>query len=99
MDAETAEDLRELVAYDEDTAGGLMTTDYFWIYPHRTVGATIAKIREIAPETEFIYYLYVTDQSEKLLGVLSLRTLLLSSHDATIHSIMDAALASVGHAW
>ncbi|HEX3466743.1 MAG TPA: hypothetical protein VHT05_01430, partial [Candidatus Elarobacter sp.] len=73
MDAETADDLRELVAYDEDTAGGLMTTDYFWIYPHRTVAATIAKIRQIAPETEFIYYLYVLDQSEKLLGTLSLR--------------------------
>jgi CBS domain-containing protein len=95
MDAETAEDLRELVAYDEDTAGGLMTTDYFWIYPHRTVTATIAKIRQIAPETEFIYYLYVTDQSEKLLGVLSLRTLLLSSPEATIHSIMDADLVTV----
>jgi len=95
MDAETAEDLRELVAYDEDTAGGLMTTDYFWIYPHRTVAATIAKIRQIAPETEFIYYLYVTDQSEKLLGALSLRTLLLSAPDATIHSIMDTDLISV----
>ncbi|HEV3086318.1 MAG TPA: CBS domain-containing protein [Candidatus Elarobacter sp.] len=95
MDAETAEDLRELVAYDEDTAGGLMTTDYFWIYPHRTVAATIAKIRQIAPETEFIYYLYVTDQSEKLLGTLSLRTLLLSAPDATIHSIMDTDIISV----
>jgi magnesium transporter len=95
MDAETADDLRELVAYDEDTAGGLMTTDYFWIYPHRTVTATIAKIRQIAPETEFIYYLYVTDQSEKLLGILSLRTLLLSAPDATIHSIMDTDLISV----
>ncbi|HTD36533.1 MAG TPA: CBS domain-containing protein [Candidatus Limnocylindrales bacterium] len=95
MDAETAEDLRELVAYDEDTAGGLMTTDYFWIYPHRTVTATIAKIRQIAPETEFIYYLYVTDQSEKLLGILSLRTLLLSAADATIHSIMDTDLVAV----
>jgi magnesium transporter len=95
MDAETADDLRELVAYDEDTAGGLMTTDYCWIYPHRTVSATIAKIREIAPETEFIYYLYVTDQSEKLMGVLSLRTLLLSAPGATIHSIMDADLITV----
>ena len=65
MDAETADDLRELVAYDEDTAGGLMTTDYFWIYPHRTVAATIAKIRELAPETEFIYYLYVTDPKRR----------------------------------
>ena len=89
MDAETAEDLRELVAYDEDTAGGLMTTDYMWIYPHRTVAATIAKIRELAPETEFIYYLYVTDETEKLLGVLSLRTLLLSSPDDIIHTVME----------
>jgi Mn2+/Fe2+ NRAMP family transporter len=95
MDAETADDLRELVAYDEDTAGGLMTTDYVWIYPHRTVAATIAKIREIAPETEFIYYLYVTDPSEKLLGVLSLRTLLLSAPDAIIHTVMDSDIVSV----
>ena len=95
MDAETADDLRELVAYDEETAGGLMTTDYFWIYPHRTVAATIAKIREIAPETEFVYYLYVTDPSEKLLGVLSLRTLLLSSPDALIQTVMDDEIVSV----
>ena len=95
MDAETADDLRELVAYAEDTAGGLMTTDYFWIYPHRTVAATMAKIRQIAPETEFIYYLYVLDQSEQLLGVLSLRTLLLAEPNATIHSIMDQSTISV----
>jgi CBS domain-containing protein len=95
MDAETAGDLRELVAYDDETAGGMMTTDYLWIYPHRTVAATMAKIRELAPETEFIYYLYVTDQSEKLLGVLSLRTLLLASPDATIHTIMDSDIVSL----
>jgi magnesium transporter len=95
MDRETADDLRELVAYDEGTAGGLMTTDYVWIYPHRTVAATIAKIRELAPETEFIYYLYVTDQSEKLLGVLSLRTLLLSAPDDIIHTVMDSDVVSV----
>jgi CBS domain-containing protein len=95
MEPETAEELRELTAYAENTAGGLMTTDFVWIYPHRTVMATIAKIREIAPETEFIYYLYVTDQAMKLLGVLSLRTLLLSDPDAAIHSIMDTDLVSV----
>ena len=95
MDPETAEELRELTTYDEDTAGGLMTTEFVWIYPHRTVGATIAKIREIAPETEFIYYLYVTDQAKKLLGVLSLRSLLLADPGAAIHSIMDVDLVSV----
>ena len=94
MDPEAAGELRDLVAYDENTAGGMMTTDYVWIYPHRTVGATIEKIREIAPETEFIYYLYVTDQAEKLLGALSLRTLLLSPASATIHSVMDSDLVT-----
>ena len=95
MEPETAEELRELTTYAENTAGGMMTTDFVWIYPHRTVEATIAKIREIAPETEFIYYLYVTDQATKLLGVLSLRTLLLSDPQAAIHSIMDSDLVAV----
>lgn len=95
MDAQTADDLRELVSYGEDTAGGLMTTDYVWIYPHRTIAATIEKIREIAPQTEFVYYLYVIDQAEKLLGVLSLRTLLLSKPDATIDDVMVSDLVSV----
>jgi CBS domain-containing protein len=95
MEPEAAGELRDLVKYADDTAGGMMTTDYVWIYPHRTVAATIAKLREIAPETEFIYYLYVTDQAEKLLGALSLRTLLLSSPEATIHSLMDRDLVTV----
>lgn len=95
MDTETADDLRELVGYGEHTAGGLMTTDYVWIYPHRTISATIEKIRDLAPETEFVYYLYVVDQSDKLLGVLSLRTLLLSKPDATIDDVMETDLVSV----
>jgi magnesium transporter len=95
MDAETADDLRELVGYGEHTAGGLMTTDYVWIYPHRTIAATIEKIREIAPETEFVYYLYVVDQSEKLLGVLSLRTLLLARPESTVDDVMETDIVSV----
>lgn len=96
MEPETAEELRELATYAEDTAGGLMTTEFVWIYPHRTVTATIDKLRELAPEAEFIYYLYVTDQAMQLLGVLSLRTLLLSNPDATIDSVMETDVVSVG---
>jgi magnesium transporter len=95
MEPETAGELRDLVEYDEDTAGGLMTTDYVWIYPHRTVAATIAKIREIGPESEFIYYLYVVDRARVLLGVLSLRTLLLALPTAFIHKLMDTDIVSV----
>ena len=95
MEPETAGELRELAKYEEDTAGGLMTTDYVWIYSHRTVAATIDKLREIAPETEFIYYLYVVDQSDKLLGVISLRQLLLVKPTETIHSIMATDVVHV----
>jgi magnesium transporter len=95
MNAYTAGELRELVKYPEDTAGGMMTTDYVWIYPHRTTEATIRKIREIAPASEFIYYLYVVDKNDQLLGVLSLRTLLLSLPTAFIERIMQTDLVTV----
>ncbi len=95
MDAYTAGELRELVKYPEDTAGGMMTTDYVWIYPHRTTEATIRKIREIAPASEFIYYLYVVDRDDHLLGTLSLRTLLLELPTAFIDRIMESDLVTV----
>jgi len=94
MAPQTAGELRDLVKYDPDTAGGLMTTDYVWIYPHRTVTATIAKIREVGPKSEFIYYLYVIDDREKLLGVLSLRTLLLALPTGFIEKLMRTDLVS-----
>ena len=95
MNDYTASELRELVKYAEDSAGGLMTTDYLWIYPHRTTVATMKKIREIGPESEFIYYLYVVDRQDTLIGVLSLRTLLLALPTAFIERIMETDLISV----
>jgi CBS domain-containing protein len=95
MNEYTASELRELVKYAEDTAGGLMTTDYTWIYPHRSVEATIRKIREIAPTSEFIYYLYVVDKEDTLLGALSLRTLLLSDPQSQIDTVMDTDLVTI----
>lgn len=90
-----AGELEDLVEYAPDTAGGLMTTDYVWIFPHRTTAATISKIREIGPESEFIYYLYVTDDRRKLLGVVSLRALLLALPTAFIHKLMESDVVSV----
>jgi CBS domain-containing protein len=95
MEPQTAGELRELVQYEFDTAGGLMTTEYVWIYPHRTVAATVEKIRELGPESEFIYYLYVTDEQRKLLGVMSLRMLLLALPTAFIHKLMKTDVVSV----
>ncbi len=95
MNAYTAGELRALVKYPENSAGGLMTTDYVWIWPHRTTEGTIRKIREIAPVSEFIYYLYVLDKDDHLLGALSLRTLLLALPTAFIERIMETDLVTV----
>lgn len=95
MNEYTAGELRELVKYAEDTAGGLMTTDYVWIYPHRTAEQTIRKIREIAPEQEFIYYLYVVDKHDRLLGILTLRDLLLADPSSSIERVMKTDLVTV----
>ncbi len=95
MNQSTAGELRELVKYEDDTAGGLMTTDFVWIFPHRTAEQTIHKIREIAPESEFIYYLYVVDKDERLLGVLTLRALLLAPQDEVIERVMEDDVVTV----
>lgn len=95
MEPETAGELRELATYDPETAAGLMTKDYVWIYPHRTIAATMEKIREMSPDTDFIYYLFVTDQERRLLGVLSLRQLILAAPQATVESIMETDVVTV----
>lgn len=95
MNADTAGELRELVKYEDDVAGGLMTTDFVWIYQHRTTLATVEKIRQIAPETEFVYYLYVVDERHRLLGVVTLRHLLLALPTAFIEKIMDTDIITV----
>ncbi|MGH7738073.1 MAG: magnesium transporter MgtE N-terminal domain-containing protein [Candidatus Tyrphobacter sp.] len=95
MSTSAAHELRELAKYPDDTAGGLMTTDLVWIYPHRTAEATISKIRELGPGSEFIYYLYVVDRRDHLLGVLSLRALLLAPPDAFIEAILEGDVVTV----
>jgi len=80
--------VRELMSHPEETAGGLMTTEFVTVDQKKTVQQTIEKMREFAPEAETAYYIYVTDDQEKLVGVLSLRELIISPPDVTIASVM-----------
>jgi len=88
MDREEAEEVRELLEHDEDTAGGLMTTDYVSFPPDMTAEEVMKELRLVAPDIEMIYYLYVVDREERLLGVLSLKDLILAAPKAEIASIM-----------
>jgi magnesium transporter len=89
MDAEDAEDIKDLLHYEEKTAGSIMTTEFISVFKTQTVRETMLQLKEEGPEAETIYYLYVVDSDKKLVGVLSLRDLIISSDEITIESIMN----------
>ncbi len=90
-----ADKVRALLRYPKDTAGGLMTNEFISILDHYTVEETIHILRKIAPSAETIYYLYVTDPSQRLVGVLSLRDLLIAQPDEKISKLMYERVISV----
>ena len=75
---EEAGEFAELLSYSDDSAGGLMTTDYVSVSPGATAEEVIEQLRAVDPEVETIYYVYVVDDNGKLDGVLSLRELITS---------------------
>jgi flagellar motility protein MotE (MotC chaperone) len=95
MEPEEAQEVEELLEHEEDTAGGLMTTEHVAFAPNVTVAEAIQRIRDEAKEAETIYYLYVTDPQERLLGVLSLRELILADPGQRLEQIMHTEVVSV----
>ena len=96
MEVEEAADVKELREYDEDEAGSLMTTEYIALPENLTAEATINELRRLAPEAETIYYIYVVDADEQLVGVLSLRELIIARPDTRLADIMRTRIVTVG---
>ena len=88
------EDIRRLSAYEERTAGALMTSDYATLDPQMTVAEALDALRLEAPDAETIYHAYVIDDERKLLGVVSLRVLILASPEQIISDIMVSSIVS-----
>jgi CBS domain-containing protein len=96
MEEDEADDVEELLNYREDSAGGLMTTEYVAIQYSLTAAQAIDRLRELEPDAESIYYVYVTDEEEHLLGVLSLRDLIVAKPNTHIRDFMIKNVISVG---
>lgn len=77
-----------ILGYEEDTAGRIMTPEYISLKQNLTVEQTLEKIRSLAPNSELIYYMYVVDQSRHLVGIVSLRDLVLNPPEQTLEKIM-----------
>jgi magnesium transporter len=79
MEPDEAADVRALLSYEEETAGGLMTTDFITVSPDETAQQVIDRLRELAPSADQVYYLYVTDADRRLLGTVTLRGLIVAN--------------------
>jgi len=91
------EDIRQLASHAEDTAGALMTSDYAILAPDLSAREAIERLRQEAPDRETIYETYVVDESRRLIGVVSLRDLLIARDEVLVGQIMrpDPILADV----
>lgn len=88
------ENIRILSAYEEGTAGALMTSEYATLEKAMTVSDALASLRNEAPDAETIYQAYVIDNSRRLLGVVSLRDLMLADIDTPIQALMVGDVVS-----
>lgn len=92
---ETRKELNELLKYPDDSAGGLMTTEYVSLKEGMTVEDAFIYIKKTGIDSETIYNMYVTDSQRKLLGMVSIRQLIFAERNQTIGELMDDNVISV----
>jgi magnesium transporter len=96
MEDEDAEFVRELLTYPEDSAGGIMNTEFVSVRAEWTAAQTLDHLRQNASEAETIYYMYVTDEPGHLQGVFSLRGLVMANPRRQVKDFMQDRVVSVG---
>jgi magnesium transporter len=94
-DPETRKAINEILKYPEDSAGSIMTTEFVALRPKMTVEEAIKRIRRTGIDKETIYTCYVTDSSSTLIGIVTIKTLLLAEEDELIENLMETNVISV----
>ena len=93
-DASTRSQINRLLNYPKDSAGSLMTTEFVYLHPNNTVEESFARIRKVGLDKETVYTCYVT-KSRVLLGVVTVKRLLMSTYETRISDIMETNVLSV----
>jgi magnesium transporter len=88
MEEEKKEELQELLEFEEETAGGIMTTDYISCLQSDNLSRVMEIFKGSDDPLDNIFYIYVTDEGEKLLGILTLRDLIINPREARVESLM-----------
>mgnify|MGYP000057446839 CR=1 FL=1 len=95
VDEADRRDIATLQSYADNTAGAIMTTDYAWVPARITVAEALERLRLQAPDSETIYYVYVLDEQRRLLGVVSLRDLILAQRHRLVEDLMERDIIAV----
>ncbi|MDK9864982.1 magnesium transporter [Staphylococcus equorum] len=98
MKREDAKEIKALLHYEEDTAGGIMTTEYISLKATMPVKEAMMHVKEQAPDAETIYVIFTVNDNKQLAGVLSLRDLIVAENDAYIEDIMSERVISANAA-
>ena len=96
LDVEDAAEVKQLLSYPEDSAGGIMTTEFFWVPEMYTAARAIEHMRRLAQEVETVNYIYVLGPAGKLRGVLSLRELIVADPATMVRDVLERDLVTVG---
>ena len=83
-----AKKIEKLIKYEDDTAGGLMTSEYIRVRPEWVVKEAVAEVKKLSPTLRSVLYVYVLDDEDKFLGAISLRWLLVSDADKKIKELL-----------
>ena len=94
-DKDMRKQINELLKYPEDSAGSIMTTEFIVLRPDMTAETAIKRIRRTGVDKETIYTCYVTDANNKLIGITTVKDLLLAEDDELVKSIMEENVISV----
>ncbi|MEZ2661537.1 magnesium transporter [Aneurinibacillus aneurinilyticus] len=95
MEKDEADDIKQLLTYKKGSVGSLMTTDVVTVAEADSVADVLERLQHSEFDAETIYYLYVTDAKERLLGVISLRELIISAPECRMEEIMNSRIISV----
>jgi len=95
MEKDEADDIKQLLKYEKGSVGSLMTTDVVTVAKDNSVIDVFERLKHSEVDAETFYYLYVTDSNKQLLGVVSLRELIISDPECRMDEIMNAGIISV----
>lgn len=96
LDPEDVEDVEDLLTYDPNSAGGIMTPDHVRVSDRVTVGEALRAVQTTDDLPDHVFYVYVVDEDDRLVGLVNLRHLVVSKPDTPVRDVMETDVTTVG---